>query len=31
MDRKGYDDNGNETFEIKNGNGKGIEYLRNNT
>ena len=31
MDRKGYDDNGNETFEIKNGNGKGIKYLRNNT
>ena len=31
MDRKGYDDNGNETFEIKNGNGKDIEYLRNNT
>ena len=23
MGRKGYDDNGNETFEIKNGNGNG--------
>ena len=28
---KGYDGNGNETFEIKNGNGKGIEYRRNNS
>ena len=28
---KRYDDNGNEIFEIKNGNGKVIEYLRNNT
>ena len=28
---KGYDGNGNVTFEIINGNGKGIEYLHNNT
>ena len=28
---EGYNDYGNETFEIKNGNGKDIEYLRNNT